>query len=161
MGHAVGRAESESGEMRLDMCIDMYERIGASPDTGEVDIASIRERIYALKAMGYNIAKVTFDGYQSRDSIQMLKKASINADYLSVDRTIDPYNNLKMAIYEKRLDVYHTDILQKELIQLELVKGIKVDHPANGSKDLSDSIAGVVQNIVENTPVGSGGIRVE
>jgi hypothetical protein len=60
--------------------------------------------------------------------MQMLKKNSINADYLSVDRTVDPYNNLKMAIYEKRLDIYYNEVLQRELLQLELIRGTKVDH---------------------------------
>lgn len=161
MGHAVGRVENEWWEKRLEMCIDLIERIGADENTGEVDIWSIRERIYGLKAMWYYIYLVTFDWYQSKDSMQMLKKNSINADYLSVDRTVDPYNNLKMAIYENRLDIYYNEVLQRELLQLELIRGTKVDHINGWSKDLADAVAGVVQNIVNNTPMWAASIRVE
>ena len=79
--------------------------------------------------MGYNIQLVTFDGYQSKDIQQILKKKGIKADYLSVDREIDPYNILKSAVYEKRIDVPYYKPLDEELLKLELVRGIKVDHP--------------------------------
>lgn len=79
--------------------------------------------------MGYNIKLVTLDGYQSTDLMQILKKKGIRADYLSVDRTIDPYNILKEAFYEKRIDIPFVEELDRELRRLELVKGVKVDHP--------------------------------
>jgi hypothetical protein len=72
-----------------------------------------------------------------------------------VDRTIDPYNMLKEAIYEKRIDMYYNEHLYRELIQLEEVNigsHTKIDHPKSGGKDMSDSLAGCVYNIMTHTP---------
>ena len=65
----------------------------------------------------------------SKDTMQILRKKNIKADYLSVDRTIEPYNILKAAFYEKRIDLPFYKPLEEELMKLELVRGIKVDHP--------------------------------
>ena len=72
--------------------------------------------------MGFNIALVTLDGYQSKDFMAILKARGIKADYLSVDRTIDPYNILKAAFYEKRIDLPYYKPLHDELLKLELVR---------------------------------------
>ena len=159
MWHAEGFYKDEAtNETRLKIKIDLVERIGVSPGKQEVDISEIRERIYTLKAMGYNIALVTLDQFQSKEMLQILKKKGIRAEYLSIDRTIDPYNQMKEAFYEQRLDVYYNEHLHRELVQLEEVYSwshVKVDHPRTGSKDLSDALAGCVYNIMEHTPYSS------
>ena len=71
-----------------------------------------------------------------------------------MDRTIEPYNLLKESFYEKRIDIAYNEILESELIHLELIKGIKVDHPPKHSKDLADAVAGVVFSISQNAPKG-------
>ena len=138
----------------MKFVIDFVERISVSEGESEINISEIRNRIYELKAMGYNISLVTLDGFQSKDTLQILKKKNIKADYLSVDKTIDPYNILKASIYEQRIDIPYYEPLDKELVKLELVRGVKVDHPIGGSKDCADAVAGVVYNIFENTHAG-------
>lgn len=108
--------------------------------------------------MGFNIALVTLDQFQSKEMIQILKKKGVKAEYLSVDRTADPYNQLKEAFYEQRIDVYYNEHLHRELVQLEEVYSgshMKIDHPRTGSKDISDALAGCVYNIMEHTPYTS------
>lgn len=160
MGHNGGWVETPEWEKRIYIKMDLVERIGISDRKGEVDLWKIRERIYALKDLGFRIKLVTLDGYQSKDFMQILNKKWIKAEYLSVDRTIDAYNALKEAIYEGRFDCYYHEVLEKELARLELIKGTKVDHPPGGSKDVSDAVAWVVQNIVMHTRAGSVGLRV-
>lgn len=159
MGHADGWYKDEAtNETRLKIKIDLVERIGVSPGKQEVDISEIRERIYTLKSLGFNIALVTLDQFQSKEMLQILRKKSVRAEYLSVDRTPDPYNMLKEAFYEDRLDVYYNEHLHRELVQLEEVYSgshMKIDHPRTGSKDLSDALAGCIYNIQEHTPYSS------
>ena len=61
--------------------------------------------------------------------MQILNKKGYKTEYLSVDRTVDAYNALKEAIYEKRISMYPHTVLKSELVRLELIKGVKVDHP--------------------------------
>ena len=143
--------EPESGEMRMKLVIDVMEQIWIEEKKGEIDLSEVRNRVYDLRAMGYNIRLVTLDGYMSKDFMQILKKKGYNTDYVSVDRTVDPYNILKEAIYEKRIDIPYYEIFDIECKGLELIKWIKVDHSPNSSKDVSDAVAWVCWNIIENT----------
>ena len=72
----------------------------------EIQLRNIRKRIYRLREIGYNIYLVSFDSWQSADSIQILKDSGIKAELLSIDRNPEAYYNLKAAILEKRIDYY-------------------------------------------------------
>lgn len=117
----------------------------APPKGGEIQFYKIREIIYALKKMGMNIRWVTFDQFQSVDSMQVLKQAGYIVGRQSVDITTGPYDMVKNAIYDGRLDMpKHAKVL-RELSTLEKdTKKNKIDHPAHSSKDVSDALAGVV-----------------
>lgn len=121
------------------------------PPGDEIILSDVRQLIYNLTGKGYVITKVTMDQYQSADMLQTLAKKGYNVEVLSVDRTTDPYDNVKMAMYEDRLNLYRYEPLLKELRELELRflgnssshrKKRKVDHPQMGSKDIADALAG-------------------
>lgn len=153
MGHLSGYEEvrTMSGivERRPKIVIDYMEALRAEPGQ-ELDFSEIRQRIFDLKSRGFAIKKVTYDGWQSRDSQQILKKKGINSEELSVDRTMEPYTALKEAIMERRLDYYYYQKFVKELKTLEEIKGKKVDHAPGSSKDVADAVAGVVYNCISN-----------
>lgn len=145
--------ETEEGkkERRPKIYIDYMEQIKAGPKE-EIKFEDIRRRIYKLREMGYNIAKVTFDGWQSIDSVQILQSSGFKADFYSVDRNADAYYTLKAAILEKRIDYYYYQIFIQEVKSLEEIKGTKIDHPREGSKDVSDAVAGVVYHCAQHSP---------
>ena len=145
-------------ERRKKVYVDLVERLEADPKLGEIDFEKVRQKIYALKDMGYNIALVTFDQFQSAEISQMLKKKSIKCDLLSVDRTAEPYNTLKELINENRISIHEQPKCQEELGRLEIIKGSKIDHPSNGSKDLADALCGAVYNVITNTKSSSMGV---
>jgi hypothetical protein len=147
MGHITGYDIFE-GQKLPKIKMDLIEQIVAPPG-GEIPISDMRQRIYVLKERGFNIKSVTFDGFQSRETIQTLNKMRITAEYLSVDKDTAPYEALKDCIYHKRLDYPPHPVLIEECQRLERY-GDKIDHPASGSKDVSDSVAGVVFNLVAN-----------
>jgi len=160
-GFALGHNAGTTEEGGIKIYIDLMLRLKGSKES-PIRIGKVREYIYALTALGFPIGVVTYDGFQSSDSMQILAGKGYRTEYLSVDRTMTPYSNLKESINEKRLDYYYipsgiedepsaSEVFVKECMQLEEVKGRKIDHPPNGSKDVADGVAGVIQNILENS----------
>ena len=131
------------------LIIDLMMRIKA-PQGREIDLAEIKGIVYGLKKMGFDIAKVTYDSFQSASSIQELQKQGFNAERLSVDKDLSCYETLKEGFYTGKVKMYLYQPLMDELRRLELKDGKKVDHPQTqgGSKDCADAIAGAVYNCV-------------
>ena len=158
MGHVEDIVEVEDEKMPY-IVIDLLLRIKAMPGT-EIMLSDVRRLLYDLKAeRGYRIIDVTMDGFQSTDTMQQLRKKKFRADYLSVDRSTLPYEDLREAIYDERLEfpTYMTyknkgDLKQVEIVLQELMQlthdGKKVDHPPQGSKDVADALAGVVSTLM-------------
>lgn len=173
LGH-VSRLVEVDEELKPYITFDLLLRIKAAPGT-EVIIGDVRRMIYELiSEKRYKIAKVTMDGFQSTDTMQQLRKRKIGVDYLSVDKQLAPYYDLREAIYERRIewpkymtylnkgDVGQVEIANKELRELS-EKGHKVDHPSGGSKDVADCMAGVAFTLMGDRrfrrvaqPAGSG-----
>ena len=131
--------------------VDLMMRIKAPPG-GEINFSDVRDIILEIRQRGFYLAKVTYDGWQSRDSIQILSNKGIDCDELSVDRDTRAYDALKAKIYDNKFKCYRYEPFLQEIKRLEFVEGKKVDHPSrNGSKDVTDAVAGAVYNITENT----------
>jgi phage terminase large subunit-like protein len=116
-----------------------------APPQGEISIAAVRGLFYQLRERGMQFGKITYDSWGSDESIQTLRSEGFTAEVLSVDRTAEPYTVAKAAIYDERVECYHTPILEKELSNLIFdARRDKVDHPPHGSKDVADCFAAVV-----------------
>jgi len=146
MSHICGLRKVDNG-IRPIVKVDLLERIKADPGS-EILISKVRERIYRLLERGFNIKKVTMDGWQSLESLQELRKKGIDSELLSVDRTMGPHESLKELIYLNLLQCYNYDILKNELKHLIVVNGKKVDHPPDNSKDVADAVAGSVYSLL-------------
>jgi len=107
----------------------------------EIPFFKVRQFISWLLELGYPIARVTLDGYQSRDMIQLLRRMGLSAELLSVDKDNTPYLTTREAIYQERHRIPNHNLLRTELFDLETIKG-KIDHPPEGSKDCADALAG-------------------
>jgi len=134
--------------------IDLALRI--KPKKGsEIDFSKIRSFIYFLHSIGFPIKYCSYDGYNSVDSQQQLKKYGFDVKELSVDKSAAPYNCLKSVIYETRLDFYEYSPFTDEVTKLSdnsLIKGAKpvIDHPPKGRKDVADAITGVVFRLMSD-----------
>lgn len=151
IGHVTGFSPIARGQDQYELLPSIYADVllqVKAPKGGEILLYKVREVIYALKDMGMNIRWITFDQYQSRDSMQLLRQKGYAVGYQSIDINSTPYDFLKNAIYDGRLDMPHHPICELELTRLEKdVKKGKVDHPAGFSKDVSDALAGVVYGL--------------
>jgi len=98
--------------------------------------------------------------HNSTDSMQLLRSKGIRSDYLSVDRTIEPYQTLKEIIYTGRIKCHKMEVLLEELCRLEITKSNKVDHSPGSSKDVADAVCGAVFGCVQDAGGEAGLISV-
>lgn len=118
------------------------------PKNDEIQFHKIRQILYALRENGLDVRWVTFDSFQSVDSIQILRQRGFIAGRQSVDVTMMPYDILKSAFYDARVSAPAHKHCLLELVSLEKdFKTGKVDHPPSGSKDVSDAMAGVAAGL--------------
>ena len=158
MGH-VSHLIDIDDELKPYIVFDFLMRIKAAPGT-EIMLSDVRQIIYMLKdERNFRIKAVTMDGFQSTDTRQQLNKRRIASDYLSVDRQLTPYYDLREAIYERRVEFppYMTYMSRGETTLVEIAKkelrelsegNNKVDHPSKGSKDVADAMAGVTYTLM-------------
>jgi hypothetical protein len=118
------------------------------PKNGEINFKKIRTLLYKLRDNGLPIRWVTMDSYQSKDTEQLLRQRGFITGQQSMDRTTKPYDLLKTALQDERVLIPTHDKAMKELGLLERdpMTG-RIDHPAGGSKDLADAIAGVAHGL--------------
>ena len=122
------------------------------PDANnEIDVAEVRAFVKHLKTKyGYPIRAVSYDGVDSRESIQAWRKDSMRAAMISVDRSSAPYKQLRDAMYDTRVILQDDDEVIAEILDLEYDEDKdKIDHSVNGSKDIADAICGAYTNMLE------------
>lgn len=151
IGHVIGFKKVNRGDhietlpiVRFDMILEVKV-----PRGGEIELENVRKLLYVLRdKMGLPIKWVSFDGFQSRDSMQILYQKGFIVHYQSMDKDTDAYDFTKQAFYDGRVQAPAHPKAQREMITLEIdtKKGI-IDHPPHGSKDVSDSMAGVVYGL--------------
>jgi hypothetical protein len=158
MGH-VRELKEIDNETKPYIVFDCLIRIRPLPGM-QIILSEMREIIYHLKNdRGFRIKKVTLDGFESTDTLQQLQKKKFETEYVSVDKQILPYHDLREAIYEDRIEfprymtyMRHGDTEQVEIAPHELLQlidnGKKIDHPEGGSKDVADAMAGVCYTLM-------------
>lgn len=168
MAH-IPRIVDEDGEKRFYIAFDFLMRLVA-PAGGQIDLAGVRRVIYMLQDRGFKVAIVTYDGFQSTESLQQLRKRGIFSKVLSIDKELQPYQDLYDSLVEDRVEAPALlikngtnletsnleNIVDTELRGLQYIESnglvMKVDHLANGgSKDVTDPMAGCVHSL-QNTP---------
>ncbi len=130
--------------IRFDFILEILPPIG-----GEIEFSRLRKLIYDLRDLGLPLKWISFDQYQSVDSQQQLRRQGFKTGEVSMDKKPwVPYILTKDAIYDQRLLAPVHEKAMKELVALEKdTKTGRIDHPPRGSKDLADSIAGVVYGL--------------
>lgn len=107
----------------------------------EIQLRWARDLAIELRRRGFNVARVTFDKFQSVDSIQQLNSMGIESMQVSADRTEVVWQTFREIVYEERVSIPGNKLLLDELQGLNLLPGGRIDHPATGSKDLADAVA--------------------
>ncbi|MDJ0767128.1 MAG: hypothetical protein QNJ97_29410, partial [Myxococcota bacterium] len=149
--HVPEFANVERGDGTIErlpkFCVDGLLRVEHAPGR-EINLEKVRRVIYLLSKLGMPIKWVSADQFQSADTLQILANEGYMVGRVSVDSQIEPYAWTKKAFYDQRIEVPDSDVLRKELLSLEYdAPKQKVDHPPNGSKDVSDALAGCVYGL--------------
>lgn len=119
-----------------------------APPGDEISLAKTRRFLYRLRAMGMNIVIISTDTFQSAEFHQILKDKGFETAIRSLDRTPEGYQILREAMIESRVELLQHSRLENELIHLQRDTNTgKLDHPPDGSKDISDSLAGAVWDL--------------
>lgn len=142
--HYVEEAPREYPVIAIDGVIEIVPPAG-----DEIDLALVGQLVTTV-AKVLNVRYCTADTFQSATVLQHVRKQKnvrgvrIKSGFLSVDTSLAPYAIVKQAIRDERWLVPNVQKMLKELREVELdVKRKKIDHPLNGSKDLSDVVTGV------------------
>lgn len=133
--------------VKTDFAIALEADLKADPPR-EIQIRWVRELCFELQRRGFNIGSVTYDGYQSTDSIQLLNQAGIESSRVSVDLKPDIYLNLRDLFNSGRSTIPFSELLKKELEGLTRRSNGKIDHPPTGSKDIADAVAASVHGAI-------------
>lgn len=113
------------------------------PPNGEIELELVRGLFQYLHSL-FNLQWASMDSYQSAMLIQAFRRMRIRCGVLSVDTSLAPYTELKQSIKDTRIWFPRHEVLAREIREVEKTKKEKIDHPAGGSKDCSDAVAGVV-----------------
>jgi len=154
-GVAIGYVSGFDKIARADGEFEMLPRIRYDallevrpPKNGEIEYANIRGLLYKLRDLGLPIKWVSFDSFNSYDSIQILRQKGFVTGQVSMDTTPVPYEMLKQAIIDGRIDAPAHEKCQVELITLERDPATgKIDHTEVSSKDVADAMAGVAYGL--------------
>jgi len=147
-GLAIGHIAAYTDEGLPLILIDGLARLHP-PKHGQIVLDSVYQLVAAWKAAGVPVEWVSFDGFQSADLIQRIRRLGIRTGRLSVDRTApdDPcgaYESLRNAICEDRFKFPKDPETCRDMLALQMdQRRQKVDHIPGQKKDVSDALAGV------------------
>jgi hypothetical protein len=158
MAHVVGWDGSPSEEagldrgsvarVKLDFVASFEADLGAQPER-EIQIAWFRHLIGYLLGQGFDIARVSFDSYQSADTQQVLRSQGIEVKEVSTDRTTKAWDTLRDVINDGRLEAYRRSRIVGELLGLRRLPGGNIRAASSGSKDEADAVACAVMGAIE------------
>jgi len=110
------------------------DRLGRNLWVKVKSITPGRTRVYDLEVEGdHSYVANGIISHNSAETLQQMRRKGVKAELLSVDLTTEPYDNLKSALYERRISMYDYEPFTTEVKALEYdrLKG-KIDHPVAG-----------------------------
>lgn len=141
-------ADSDDGLVEKRVYEHLFSVGIQAPPGSEISLIKTRRFLYQLRSMGLNIVIVSTDTFQSAEFHQILRDKGFETAIRSLDRSPTGYQILREAMLEGRISLIRHSRLENELIYLQRDTGTgKLDHPPNGSKDISDSLAGAVWDL--------------
>jgi len=118
------------------------------PRSDEIKFEDVRKLFIKLKDLGMSLKWITYDSYQSADSLQLLRQAGFITSKQSIDAGSMPYDVMRTAFYDGRVEAPEHNKALEEIVRLERnPKTGLIDHAPRFSKDCADAVAGVVHGL--------------
>lgn len=145
-GHDVQMAEQRP-VVKVDFVIG-YEASKEAQPPREIQIRWVLDLCLELRRRGFPVQLFTADQFQSVDLLQRLEVNGIETDRFSLDRDEVGWRTLRDLAYSGNLDLPNVELMVVELLGLSRLMNGKIDHPADGSKDLADAVGGAVSGAI-------------
>lgn len=137
--------------------VDVMVRFYAAPG-GIIQPKKIREMIWACQRLAnFHFEKVTYDSYQSHESIDEFNSQGVTSELHSVDINDRAYTLLRQSLFDGRTSTYEYAPFWQDLSSLERDnKTGKIDHTGTredgkpGTKDVADCVAALHEHIEED-----------
>lgn len=144
--------EEQAKDLRFRLAFSVSIK---APKGRQISFEKNRKFIRWLKSQGFNIKGITCDTYQSYDLLQQLEAEGYACEILSVDRVTDgickPYQYFRSTLYERRFEMYKSDRLFDECIDIERnINTGKIDHTPGFHKDVLDAVTAATFNASKN-----------
>ena len=124
-----------------------------APHGQEVNLTKVQDFIeYLIRNCNYPVACITADQFQSKQTLQNLQNKGFNTDYVSVDRSRDPYLFLRYLVHNRQILISKNDYLRDELKKIR-DDGKRCDHPVGSHKDVADAVAGAIWKCANSTDI--------
>ena len=157
MGHAEPVAYETRNAQGVTVTLERYKVVvdileGWMPDKERrvtVSFPNVDDTILLLND-NFHIKKVVFDQWNSTESIQRLFSRGIVTEKTNPAENLRKYEILKTLVYSGLIELPVHDVLHRELRQLNLIKGKKVDHAEGSSSDFADAVARVAWEVYFN-----------
>lgn len=151
VGWVPGFAKVERGDKTFQLmpriAFDLILEV-KPPKGDEIQFEDIRKLFFKLKELGVNLRWITYDSFQSTDSVQLLRQKGFTTGVVSIDKTSVPYEVMKTAFYDGRVEAPEHEKALEEIIRLERdPRTGLIDHAPKFSKDCADAMAGVVYGL--------------
>lgn len=142
-----GQSTDEDGISKRNIVVDFSLRIVPPSDGGQIDIEKVRSFVYYMRnKLKLKIGKVTYDQFQSSESLQRLRKDGFNCGKQSVESDV-PYLTFLNLFYQDRIRMPEqtAELVAEEIFDLQHFRELKkVDHVEGKAKDVCDSLVGAV-----------------
>lgn len=133
--------------VKVDFVIGYESSVSAVPPR-EIQIRWVSDLCLELRRRGFPVVLFTADQWNSVDLKQRLETYGIETDRFSLDKDEVGWRTLRDLAYSGRLDLPRNELLITELLGLSRLPNGKIDHPADGSKDLADAVGGAVSGAI-------------
>ena len=100
-----------------------------------------------LRRSGFNVGTISTDQYQSSYLREVLNQQGFETEKISVDASMEPYTSLRGMLIDQCIELIKHQLQEDELVGLQRINQ-KVDHPTDGSKDVSDALTGSVWTLL-------------
>lgn len=139
--------EGRKGE-EAKIAVPLMLRINPPKKGDKLSISKCREFVEDLRAAGIWIKGVSYDQYQSTDSVQILTTKGFAAKNFSADRSDECWEEVKNLFFKRRLLIYDYEPLRGEWFYLHHDRvNHKVDHDSLHKKDVSDAFVSAVYQV--------------
>jgi len=158
--HRSGSVFKDGQELPV-VTVDFALKILPPPPPQQISISRVRQFVFTLRNLGYNIGAVTMDSFQSSESIQILQENNFHAYMYSVNRTDEEYLAFINMLYENRIKFnqqVHDEIAKEIFYLIHYRDKRKVDHPPkqgpnSPGNDIMDAVVGAVWSCISDETI--------